>query len=68
MLFGGRLVDAEINKTKLLLPAIIWLARLAGKMTLSFFFLQNKYSDLLKEKQLIIHITDMKSLQFTMQS
>ena len=35
MLFGGRLVDAEINKTKLLVPAIIWLARSAGKMTLS---------------------------------
>ena len=35
MLSGGRLVDAEINKTKLLIPAIIWLARLADKMTLS---------------------------------
>ena len=35
MLSGSRLVDAEINKTKLLVPAIIWLARLADKMTLS---------------------------------
>ena len=35
MLFGGRLVDAEINETKLLVPTIIWLARSAGKMTLS---------------------------------
>ena len=35
MLSGGRLVDAEINKTKLLFPAIIWRARLAGNMTLS---------------------------------
>ena len=35
VLFGGRAVDAEINKTKLFLPVIIWLARLAGKMALS---------------------------------
>ena len=33
MLSGGRVVDAE-NRTKLLLPASIWLVRLAGKMTL----------------------------------